>query len=137
MTTLSKNTPRAFEGGMFNDLPVIAADIIYEGAAVGKSSGNARPLVAADVFLGFAVRKADNSDGVAGAINVKLQQEGDVELTVVGASAVTDEGAAVYADDDNTFTLTSSSNSSIGKVKRWITGTTCLVHFQAASLRSI
>jgi hypothetical protein len=34
MTTLALNTPRAYELGEFNEIPVIAADIIFEGAAV-------------------------------------------------------------------------------------------------------
>ena len=35
MTTLAANAPRAFEIGSRNAIPVIASDIIYEGAAVG------------------------------------------------------------------------------------------------------
>jgi len=58
MTTLAVNLPRSYEQGDRNDLPVVAADIIYEGAAVGdNASGLARPLVAADPFLGFAERR--------------------------------------------------------------------------------
>jgi hypothetical protein len=65
MTTLAANKPRAFEGGNRNSFPVIAADIIYEGAAVGlvDGTGHARPLAAGDRFAGFAERKADNSAG--------------------------------------------------------------------------
>ena len=49
MTTLAANQPRAFEGGNRNEIPVIASDIIFEGAAVGvvDASGHARPLNAA------------------------------------------------------------------------------------------
>lgn len=139
MTTLASNKPRAFETGDFNDLPVIATDIIYEGAAVGESSatGIFRPLVAGDNFAGFAVKKADNSAGAASAINVKVQQKGRIELEVTGVTAVTDEGSTVYASDDNTFTLSSSSNSAIGKIIRWISGTKCIVAFEAVSVRSI
>ena len=35
MTTLAANTPRPKELGNVNEIPVIASDIIYEGAAVG------------------------------------------------------------------------------------------------------
>ena len=67
MTTLALNTPRAYEGGNRNDLPVIAADIIYEGAAVGvvAATGLTQPLVAGNKFAGFAVEQADNSSGVS------------------------------------------------------------------------
>ena len=140
MTTLAINKQRAYEAQeepSINDLPAVATDIIYEGAACGDSSGYIRPLVAADAFQGFADRKCDNSLGAAGGKNVRLRQRGAVVLTVTGASAVTDEGSTVYATDDDTFTLTASGGSSIGKVKRWISGTSCVVYFEAASLRSI
>ena len=138
MTTLADNKPRAYETGDFNDLPVIAADIIYEGAAVGENaSGYFRPLVANDDFAGMAVKKADNASGAAGAVNVKVRQKGRITIDVTGVSAVTDEQSTVYASDDNTFTLTSSGNSTIGKIIRWISGTKCVVAFEAVSRRSI
>jgi len=139
-TTLSDNFVREYQGQIedFNDLPVVATDIIYEGAAVGDNgSGYARPLVAADPFMGMAQRKADNSAGAAGAINVKVLEKGYVVLTVVGVSGVGDQRETVYATDDNTFTLTASAASSIGKVARHISGTSCLVYFESSSRRSI
>lgn len=138
MTTLSINKPRDFVLGELQDLPVVASDIIYEGAAVGENgSGYFRPLVAADVFAGFAERQADNSAGAAGAINVRVKPRGRVILSVAGVTAVTDEGSTVYASDDDTFTLTSTSNSAIGKIVRYISGTTVEVYFEASSFRSL
>jgi len=135
MATLATDTPRKFEVNedpVFNDLPVIASDIIYEGAAVGdNASGYARPLVAADPFWGFADVQADNSSGAAGDINVRVRQKGSVELTVVGVTGVGDVGTAVYASDDNTFTLTATANTLIGKVARWVSGTTCVVRYES------
>jgi hypothetical protein len=62
--------------------PVIAADIIYEGAAVGlvDGTGHARPLAAGDRFAGFAELKADNAAGAAAAINVKVIESGKIQL---------------------------------------------------------
>lgn len=138
MTTLAANSPRSFVLGEHQDLPVIASDIIYEGAAVGENaSGYFRPLVATDAFAGFAESKADNSAGAAGAINVRVQTRGRIILAVTGVTAVTDEGSTVYAADDNDFTLTSTSNTAIGKVVRYISGTSVEVYFEAASYRSI
>lgn len=138
MTTLSINKPRDFVLGELQDLPVVASDIIYEGAAVGENgSGYFRPLVAADAFAGFAERQADNSAGAAGAINVRVKTRGRVILSVAGVTAVTDEGSTVYASDDDTFTLTSTSNSAIGKIVRYISGTTVEVYFEASSFRSL
>jgi hypothetical protein len=141
MTTRASNIKRPYElevDPKFNDLPVIAADIIYEGSAVGDNgSGLARPLVAADVFLGFSIAKADNSAGAASDIAVRVRQRGVVQLTVTGVASADDVGSTVYASDDDTFTLTSTSNTAIGKVVRWVSSTTCLVYFEGAQVRSI
>jgi hypothetical protein len=133
MTTLAKDTPRDYDIGDVNDLPVIASDIIYEGAAVGENaSGYSRPLVAGDPFQGFALRQADNSSGSAGDINVRLQSSGKCRLTVAGATAITaNDFPPVYASDDGTFTLTAGSNTLIGNIHRWIASTDCIVSFYA------
>jgi hypothetical protein len=132
MTTLAKNVARAFELGDMNNLPVIAADIIYEGAAVGDNgSGYSRPLTAGDPFRGFAAEKADNSAGAAGAVNVLVKQRGRVSLAISGL-AITDVGKAVYASDDDTFTLTATSNSYVGRVIRWVSTGVGIVEFDAS-----
>ena len=141
MATLAANKFRTYEihGLEFDtDLPVIASDIIYEGAAVGENgSGYFRPLVAADPFSGFALMQANNADGAAGATNVHVRAKGVAILNVVGVTAVTDEGSTVYASDDDTFTLTVGSNSTIGKIIRHISGTQVAVAFESVSLRSL
>lgn len=142
MTTLSSNTNRVFEFNedpLLNDIPVIASDIIYAGAAVGESSstGNARPLQGGDTFLGFAIAKADNSSGSVGDTYVHVRSKGIVKLTVTGVSADDDLGVAVYATDDDTFTTTASGATQIGVLHRWISGTTCMVRFEASTVRSI
>lgn len=138
MATLAQDKPRAFGVGEFNELPVIASDIIYEGAAVGDNgSGLARPLVAADPFLGFAKERCDNSAGAASARNVKVFERGKIELDVVGVASADDVGETVYASDDDTFTLTATSNTAIGKVARWVSGTRCVVYFEGVQVRSL
>lgn len=132
MTTLAANQPRAYEQGDRNEIPMIASDIIYEGAAVGivTASGHARPLVAADAFAGFAEAKADNSSGLAAAKNVRVVSKGLIELPIASL-AITNIGAAVYASDDNTFTLVSTSNTKIGKVHRFVSSGVGVVAFEA------
>jgi hypothetical protein len=108
MTTLAANKMRPYEGIPVrieeSALPVIASDIIYEGAAVGvvAGTGHGRPLVAGDRFAGFANQKADNAAGAAAAISVDLKTKGFVQLSVSGA-VITDVGQPVYATDDDTF----------------------------------
>jgi hypothetical protein len=136
MTTLAANKPRSYELGQRNHLPVIAADIIYEGAAVGivDASGHAQPLVAANRFGGFAVAKADNSNGAAAAINVEVVKSGEIQLSVTGA-LITDVGQPVYATDDDTFTFSPVSAAFIGFVKRYVSSGVAVVEFDAGVFR--
>lgn len=132
MTTLAANKPRAYELGNRNQIPVIASDIIYEGAAVGivDGTGHARPLNAADRFGGFAEAKADNSAGAAAAINVDVVKSGEIELSVSGA-VITDVGQPVYATDDDTFVFLPTGAAFIGFVKRFVSAGVAVVEFDA------
>ena len=132
MTTLAANKPRAYEGGTRNEIPVIAADIIFEGAAVGvvDASGHARPLNAADRFAGFAEAKADNAAGAAAAINCRVVEAGKIELAVSGA-VITDVGQPVYATDDDTFTFVPTSAAFVGFVHRFVSAGVVVVAFDA------
>lgn len=143
MTTLAADKKRQFllQGAKFADLPVIAADIVYEGAAVGESStnGTGRPLVAADGFMGFAVRRCDNSAGSANDRKIRVMTSGYVaNLPVTGLDNINDLGSTVYASDDDTFTLASTGNSAIGKVQSYdgVSGFGT-VYFESIDVRSI
>lgn len=131
MTTLAANKVRSYELGDGQEYPVVATDIIYEGAAVGENgSGYARPLVAGDPFLGFALRKADNAAGAAGDVRVEVRRRGEIQVAVVGATTiVANDHPLVYAADDDTFTLTAGSNTIIGRVARWVSSGVCVVEF--------
>lgn len=139
MTTLAADKLRTwhFAGDpVTSEYPVIAADIIYRGAAVGENgSGYARPLVAADPFLGFAEAKVDNAAGAAGDKSVFVRQKGYVTLPISGLAITANDRPAVYASDDDTFTLTSSSNTLIGYVDRWISTGLAVVEFDSAYQR--
>lgn len=136
MPTLAANKPRAYEIGTRNDLPVIASDIIYEGAAVGlvAASGHARPLLAADTFAGFAEARADNSAGAAAAINVSVIDRGAIQLPVSGA-VITDVNQPVYASDDDTFSFNPADGAFIGFVKRFVSSGVVVVEFDAVTFR--
>lgn len=132
MTTLAADAPRDYQLGEIEEYPVIASDVIYEGAAVGENAaGYSRPLVAADPFQGFAERKADNSAGAAGAVNVRVKTKGRIKLAISGLAITSNDRAAVYASDDNTFTLTSTGNSKIGWVSRFVSAGVGIVEFEA------
>ncbi|GJL93478.1 cytoplasmic protein [Hyphococcus sp.] len=139
MTTLAARKPREFFIGDIEDYPVIAADTIFEGAAVGENgAGYSRPLQAGDPFQGFAVEgTVDNSDGAAGDKNVRVRTRGRIELPVAGATTIAaNDRPAVYASDDDTFTLTASTNSLIGYVSRWISSGVAVVEFDAMTAKA-
>lgn len=137
MTTLAANKQRAYQMGDAEEYPVVATDVIYQGAAVGENgSGYARPLEAGDRFLGFAEAKADNSAGAAGDVTVVVKTRGRIELPIASLAVTANDRPAVYASDDDTFTLTASSNSLIGYVSRWVETGTAIVEFDALAVGS-
>jgi len=136
MPTLAANKPRTYEIGTRNEVPMIASDIIYEGAAVGvvSGTGHARPLAAADTFIGFAERQRDNSAGAAAATTVEVIASGEIVLPVTGA-VITDVRQPVYATDDDTFSLSPVGGVFIGFVKRFISAGVVVVAFDAFNAR--
>lgn len=133
-TTLAANKPRDYELGNRNEYPVIAADILYEGAAVGlvDGTGHARPLTSADRFAGFAEAKADNAAGAAAAAAVRVIESGKMVLAVTGA-VITDVGQPVYATDDDTFVFLPTGGVFIGYVHRFISADKAVVDFNATA----
>ena len=130
---LSADTPRTYELGDDTDYPVAASTVIYEGCAVGNNgSGYARKLVALDGFLGFASEYVDNSAGSAGDKNVRVKTQGCIQLPISGIAITANSRPKVYASDDGTFTLTSTSNTLIGTVRRWVSTGVAIVEFDAA-----
>lgn len=126
---LNADSPRVYELGEINELPVAATTKVYEGSALGDNgSGYVRPLVAGDPFRGFAQRQSDNSTGAAGDKTVRIGTERMVVLNVSGA-AITDVGKAVYASDDDTFTYTATGNSYVGRVYRWVSSGVVVVEY--------
>ena len=136
MTTLAADIVLKTEGGNRNAFPVIAADIIYAGAAVGlvDASGHARPLAAADRFVGFAEAQADNSAGGAAAINVRVIESGKVQISVTGA-LITDVGQPVYAQDDAAFSFNPVAGVFLGFVHRFVSAGVIVLDFDAPRLR--
>lgn len=127
------NIIRTYEEGVRNEFGVKASTHIFQGVAVGieVATGYARGLVAGDLFAGFAEAEADNSaTATNGYINVRVLDSGKVELAI-SSLAITDIGKPVYASADNTFTLTASNNTYIGKIIRWVSTGYGIVEFEA------
>jgi len=124
--------------GQIGSVPIIADDIVFEGAMVGdNASGYGRPLTAGDKFLGHAISKVDNSasgaTGVAGAagdLNIQFLS-GRYRLVVALVGLITDVGQPVYASDDATLTFEAASNSYAGVITRYVSATKMEVEFRA------
>lgn len=153
------NIQRVFEiqgDEIHDDIPLDAAVKIFEGQAVSylTAAGTAHTLVqgATENFGGFAMRLANNTtstvvtaaptDGLALSASVRVRTRGHVQLTVAAGGVLAgtnaDKGLAVYASDGETFTGSNAANNvQIGKVERWVSGTTYIVTFEAAPARSV
>ena len=130
MTTLAANKQLPKVIGEENTVPIIAADIVYEGAAVGdNASGYGRPLAAGDRFLGHSIDKVDNASGAAGDKNIRLLT-GRYRREVALAGTITDVGQPVYASDDDTYTFSAPGNSFVGVVSRYVSATKMEVEFR-------
>lgn len=114
------------------DLGVLGGTVIHKGAAVGieATSGMLRGLVAGDKFRGFARKGVDATGKADGELRVNVLESGKIELSVSGVVNAS-LGAAVYASDDGTFTLTSAGNSFVGKVARVLSAGLAYVTFDA------
>ena len=126
---LSADKVRRFELGDINTLTVAAGVTIFEGAFVFalKADGTAvvaSPALATHAFAGIAIY------GATAGQRVHVKHRGFVEAPVTGAS-VASVGLIVYATDDDTLTLTASTNAPVGYVHRHVSSTTCIVEFRS------
>lgn len=82
--------------------------------------------------MGFAKDNVDNTDGTDGEKIVEVKSMGKVSLFISGLT-IADVGKDVYASDDNTFTLTSTNNSKVGKIIRFEKSDYAIVYFNFMS----
>jgi len=138
MATLTADSPQVVVLGEFNSIPIIANDIVYEGAMVGENSaGYGRPLVAGDKFVGHAAEIVDNTGGSAGAKNIRVRT-GRYRLQVSLAGYITDIGQPVYASDDAVLTFlgaaAAAANSFVGIVTRYVSSSLLEVEFRPGQM---
>ncbi len=114
--TASRDVPHYIDQEI-REFPVEGAKRIYRGAFLGFSAdGHAQPLIAIDNrFAGIAFEEVDNLAGADAAKKVRAYTTGDFHLSLAGATRA-NVRAAVYATDDGTLTLTSTSNTYVGYV---------------------
>ena len=99
-------------------LPAAAASKFWRGTMVGRdAAGRAAVPVAATATTpihGVASATYDNTTGIAGALTVEVDY--GVWGFLIGAGGTTNPGDTVYALDNQTITLTKSTNSFAGIV---------------------
>jgi hypothetical protein len=138
MTTLAVDSPQVLVGGDMGSTPIIAADIVYEGAMIGDNgAGYGRPLVAGDKFLGHNIEQVDNTLGAAGAKNIR-HRTGKYRMVCNLVGLITDVGQPVYASDDATLSMyagiTTTKNSYVGKIVRYESATKMEIEFETCGL---
>lgn len=134
MTALTNDTNRVFEVNNDSNAVALAAGTkVFQGSLIGKTvTGYGRALEAGDTAMGFAKDNVDNTDGTDGEKIVEVKSMGKVSLFISGLT-IADVGKDVYASDDNTFTLTSTNNSKVGKIIRFEKSDYAIVYFNFMS----
>lgn len=125
------------QGHDVQSFKILNAEVIYNGALVtlDLQDGYLRNLEDTsgtnDRFCGIAIPKTNSVTGDTSAspvVECPVSIGGCVleKVAVTGASAVTNTGDPVFATDENTLTLSSTSNlKKVGVVLRWYSSTTC------------
>ena len=114
------------------------AEVIYKHAFVATDAGgylDSMDDVAGTRFVGLALEKKTGDTSAAPPVECRVECGGVLlhDVSVTGASAVTDNNSLVFASDDATLTLTTATNAkAVGYVDRWVSGTTCDVQLFSA-----
>lgn len=126
MAVLTDDIKLEEKPGHLVDSPVVASDIIYQGALVKhNAAGYIAPAAAESgaVFAGVAYERVDNSSGAAGDKMVRVIKMGTFLLTGSGFTQA-NVGASVYASDDQTISTTQGTNEQeVGKIVKFVSAT--------------
>lgn len=159
LTALVRYNMRERNPLAINSYPIRNGVKIYHGALVGISTigvtdgrvVNWSDSSGALQFLGLAmltqqVSAGSGTSGEAtgdanGTVECPVMESGPIleQISVAGASAEQNVGDPVYATDEDTFTLTPTSNvGAVGRVTRYHSGTTCDVQlFSSQEYRAL
>jgi len=127
MAALTANVDRKEKEGKLVASPVVASDIIYQGALVKHNAAGYLAPCAAEagaVFAGVAYEKVDNSAGAAGAKTCRVEKKGSFLMSSGTSLSQADVGSAVYASDDDTVSTTQATNEQlVGYIVEFISST--------------
>lgn len=110
--------PRGDATGCVVDMVMTVSSQVYEGSFVGFAAGVGTIAVIAtsgsQVFAGIAMKKV-LSDSTAGSTKCPVLTNAIFDHAVASGAA-TSIGAVVFASDDNTLDLTSTTRTAVGRV---------------------
>lgn len=108
----TKQSASGGEVGFYLDFPVGASEEIYQGSFVSLDTDNAAALAGVEPFLGLSVERVTggSSDGDK---TVKTLVGGLITIAIASIAG-SDIGADVYAVDDETLTLVTTTNPLVG-----------------------
>lgn len=133
--TAPRNVPQMGTDGTFKTTQLVkGSTTIYQGALVmTDNTGYALPGAtnAAAICWGIALQTVDNSAGSNGALSIDCIQEAAFLMNASGLTQA-DTGAYAYFTDDNTITLTATSNSKVGTIVNVVSATQCWVYIGVA-----
>lgn len=138
MTALAENKLLKEKEGKLIAMPVVASDIIYQGAMVKvNAAGYLAPCAgeAGSQFAGIAYEKVDNSAGSAGDKTCRvICDQSHFYLSGSGFTQA-DVGSVVYADDDQVVTLTEGTTSKqvVGNIVEFVSATEVVVKIKPYS----
>ena len=152
MALTARSTHREKPGGPLMSFPIVAAEVIFDGALVAVAAGGGLENWAGDpatsgntsFFQGVAriteQTGVSNATGEAKTGTTALDVEAAVDVSgvileqvaVTGASAA-NVGNLVYATDENTLTTTATpGGAAVGSLVKFFTGTTANVKLFSA-----
>jgi len=102
--------------GVILDMQVGALEEIYQGSFVSLDAGDAyaAPLAAGEVCVGVSLDRV--TGGSSNGDNTCRVLTGGIVQHALASVAQADIGKYCYASDDNTLSLTSTSNSPFGRI---------------------
>lgn len=137
MVALTANIDREEKEGKLLAYPVVASDIVYQGALVKiDAAGYLAPASAeaTAMFAGVAYEKVDNADGAAGDKVCRVENKGAFLMVGAGFNQAS-VGKKVYTSDDNTVSLVQGANEQfVGVVVEFISATSIRVSIDNAAL---
>jgi hypothetical protein len=113
---------------MVVDVPLKAGAHVFAGGIVCRNAGYGVPGAdtAGLVFAGIATKEVDNSDGQNGTLYVVAARKGAFLLKHSGLS-IANEGAPVFASDDETVVASSTNGVCVGRMMKYVSASECWV----------